>query len=71
MQVDSSGDRKRVTANYTVSLYKDWNFEKQKTATLPIVGVDISLEPFARLHELGVAQEFRMVGESSLQRFVG
>lgn len=69
MQV--AGDRKRVTANYTVSLYKDWNFEKQKTATLPIVGVDISLEPFARLHELGVAREFRMVGESSLQRFVG
>ncbi|MEW1694926.1 RHS repeat-associated core domain-containing protein [Streptomyces sp. NPDC091278] len=71
MRVTGVGRGARVTADYKVSLYKDWNFDKWKTAQLPGVGVDISLEPFARLHEMGLAQEFKMVGESSMQKFAG
>ncbi|MEU8523951.1 hypothetical protein AB0C49_31060, partial [Streptomyces sp. NPDC048577] len=71
VKVSGQGARRKVTVNYTVNLYKDWNFDKEKTARIPIVGKEISLAPFARLHELGLAQEFKMVGVSSVQRFVG
>ncbi|WP_405830208.1 MULTISPECIES: hypothetical protein [unclassified Streptomyces] len=59
MDVAGSGPGRKVKASYTVELYKDWNFDKDKSAK------GISLEPFAEMHEYGVAREYAMVGKSS------
>ncbi|WP_404960030.1 hypothetical protein [Streptomyces sp. 147326] len=59
MDVVRSGSEQQVKARYTVELYKDWNFDKNKSA------LGISLEPFAEMHEYGVAREYAMVGKSS------
>ncbi|MFD8416872.1 hypothetical protein ACFV2Q_34925 [Streptomyces sp. NPDC059650] len=61
MEVSGTGSHRTVTTEYTVELYKDWNFDKGKTAK------GISLKPFAEMHEYGVAREYAMVGKSSTQ----
>ncbi|MET9962003.1 RHS repeat-associated core domain-containing protein [Streptomyces sp. NPDC006326] len=61
MEVSGDGAGRKVTSEYTVELYKDWNFDKAKEAK------GLSLKPFAEMHEYGLAREFAMVGKSSTQ----
>ena len=53
-----------VRQSYTVSVYKDWNFDKGETAPLPYVGIDYEFTPLATLHEVGHSREFAVVGQS-------
>ncbi|MCX5179231.1 RHS repeat-associated core domain-containing protein [Streptomyces virginiae] len=59
VEVAGSGADRRVYTQYSVQLYKDWNFDKYKSK------FGIPLAPFAELHEYGVAREYAMVGTSS------
>ncbi|MFB7181436.1 RHS repeat domain-containing protein [Streptomyces sp. NPDC056257] len=59
MEVSGSGPDRKVNTQYRVELYKDWNFDKNKSA------MGIALQPFAEMHEYGVAREYAMVGMSS------
>ncbi|MFJ8011106.1 RHS repeat domain-containing protein [Streptomyces sp. NPDC096339] len=64
-QVSGPEAERKVTGDYQVKLYKDWNFDKGETAK------GISLTPFAELHEYGIVREFAMVGESSVRKYLG
>jgi hypothetical protein len=52
-----------VQADYTLGIYKQWNFDADK----PVPGFEfMTLEPFARMPSVGVAQEFVMWGNATM-----
>lgn len=57
---------KRVDFDYSIQLYKDWNFDAGKVAQPKPFGFSMSipLAPFAALPAKGYAQEFSMTGYS-------
>ncbi|MEU3981248.1 RHS repeat-associated core domain-containing protein [Streptomyces sp. NPDC026672] len=71
LSMSGKGSSRKASIDYQVEVYKDWNFDKFKTANIPVLNKRISLKPFAELHELGVAREFAMVGTSSTHNYVG
>ncbi|MEV0491700.1 RHS repeat-associated core domain-containing protein, partial [Streptomyces atratus] len=58
---------------YQVDLFKNWNFDRGKTAPVPFLteatGKEIDLGQFVDLHEHGWAQEYDMVGTSTMHYF--
>jgi hypothetical protein len=64
--VNGDGD---VSTNYQVDLFKGWNFDRGKTAPIPVAGIDLDLGQFLDLHEHGYAREYDMVGTSTLHTF--
>jgi hypothetical protein len=69
--VSNERGAKRLSATYQVEVYKDWNFDKTKTASIPGARTNINLAPFAEMHEYGYGREYAMVGKSSIQHYVG
>ncbi|MFC9286866.1 hypothetical protein [Streptomyces sp. NPDC057052] len=65
----SVGPDDRVTSTYRVDLFKNWNFDRGKKAAIPYTGAPIDLGQFLDLHEHGYAQEYDMLGTSSLHDF--
>ncbi|MFF4828063.1 DNRLRE domain-containing protein [Streptomyces sp. NPDC001312] len=51
-------DGTSVGMTFNVQVYKDWNFDKDKTA------LAINLSRYAAMHEYGYAQEFAMTSQS-------
>ncbi|WP_329536905.1 hypothetical protein OG568_50850 (plasmid) [Streptomyces sp. NBC_01450] len=51
-------DGKSVGMTFNVQVYKDWNFDKDKTA------LAVNLSRYAAMHEYGYAQEFTMTSSS-------
>ncbi|WP_426570362.1 RHS repeat-associated core domain-containing protein [Streptomyces canus] len=51
-------DGKSVGMTFNVQVYKDWNFDKDKTALV------VNLSRYAAMHEYGYAQEFAMTSSS-------
>ncbi|MGW2271876.1 RHS repeat-associated core domain-containing protein [Streptomyces yangpuensis] len=60
MEISGPGPTTTAKANYTVEIYKDWNFDKNEKA------MHIPLKYFADMHEYGSAREYAMVGKSSV-----
>ncbi|WP_327174211.1 RHS repeat-associated core domain-containing protein [Streptomyces sp. NBC_01335] len=60
------GADRRVSATYSVDLFKNWNFDRGKKAEIPYLGVTIDLGQFLDLHEHGMAREYDMYGTSSM-----
>ncbi|MEU2233476.1 ricin-type beta-trefoil lectin domain protein [Streptomyces vietnamensis] len=60
-----SGTVEDGTMNYSVQVYKNYNFDDGES----FMGVDFT--PFAKLHEAGLAHEYDIVGTSTRQSFNG
>ncbi|MFV5996547.1 DNRLRE domain-containing protein [Streptomyces sp. NPDC056231] len=64
----SAGGEART--RYQVDLFKNWNFDRGKTAPDPFgTGKEIDLGQFVDLHEHGWAQEYDMAGTSTMHYF--
>jgi len=58
-----------ASTTYRVDLFKNWNFDRGKMAPMPYTGTELDLGQFLDLHEHGWAQEYDMLGTSSLHGF--
>ncbi|HSA51058.1 MAG TPA: hypothetical protein VLH10_13260 [Yinghuangia sp.] len=55
---EDAAEDARVRVVYEVEIYKDWGFDKGEDE------YGLSFTPLARLHEAGLAREYRVVGRS-------
>ncbi|MEE1735058.1 hypothetical protein PUR49_00540 [Streptomyces sp. BE147] len=58
-------DGKSVGMTFKVQVYKDWNFDKGKTA------FSVNLSRYEAMHEYGYAQEFAMTSSSPVYGYNG
>ncbi|MEV4395670.1 RHS repeat-associated core domain-containing protein [Nonomuraea sp. NPDC049607] len=61
--------KKRViTAQYTLRMHKDWNFDPNDAASVPILNRKANFRGFYEMHLLGYAREFVLRGSTSMNQ---